>query len=148
MRSIIIRRCDFTRIKIYGPITVALIMCIPGRWGHGGQSDGCTSRAPDSTWRLTWRKKLQIDLTPRAQVQLLYTVKRANLTRLPIWRSSRSESRQIDRTDTSRSDWRSRSTRFWSLRTQSGAASERSLSQSSDLLPVINFQPFSLLPDH
>ena len=28
--------------------------------------------------------KLQIDLTPRPQVQLLYTVKRANLTRLPI----------------------------------------------------------------
>jgi hypothetical protein len=37
---------------------------------------------------LIWRKKLQIDLTPRAQVQLLYqllyTVKRASLTRLPI----------------------------------------------------------------
>ena len=47
--------------------------------------------AQTSSWTL------QIDLTPRASVQLLYTVKRANLTRLPIWRSSRSESRQIDR---------------------------------------------------
>ena len=40
---------------------------------------------------------------------------------MPIWRSSRSESRQIDRTDTSRS------TRFWSLHIQSGAATERTL---------------------
>ena len=61
------------------------------------------------------RAELQIDPTPRDSVQLLYTVKRANLTRLPICRSFRSESRQFYRTITSESDLSFRSTIFWSL---------------------------------
>ena len=36
---------------------------------------------------------LQNILVPRAPEQLPHTVKRANLTRLPIWRSSRLKSR-------------------------------------------------------
>ena len=121
------RQKELRRGHRIGPAAAVVIpssvrAVVVGVWCIGGQSDGRTSRAPDSTWRLIWKKRLQIDLTPRAQVQLLYTVKRANLTRLAIWRSSRSESRHINRTDTSRS------TRFWSLQIQSGATIEHPLS--------------------
>ena len=47
---------------------------------------------------------LQINLVPRAPEQLPYIVKRASLTRLPIWRNSRLKSRQNHRTIASDSD--------------------------------------------
>ena len=47
---------------------------------------------------------LQINLVPGAPEQLPHIVKRANLTRLPIWRSSRLKSRQNHRTIASDSD--------------------------------------------
>jgi len=47
-------------------------------------------------------------LVPRVPEQLPHTIKRANLTRLPIWRSSRLKSRQNHRTIASDSDLTSR----------------------------------------
>jgi len=68
MQSIRIRRGDFTRIKIYGPITVALIMCIPGYFAKvykslvsiGSPCTDCKKRMRTLSIQTTKKKRLYI----------------------------------------------------------------------------------------
>ena len=75
-----------------------------------GWAIGRTSRAPYWTWKMRGHRRLLVEKEPRASFLLLYTVWRANLTRLPIRRSSLFKSHLIYRTPASSSDSSS-----WSL---------------------------------
>ena len=97
-----------------------------GVWSHHiirSRYFGAYMRAPYS-----YGIRLHIETVPRTSFQLPYIVQPANLTRLPIWRSSIFKRRQIYRTTPSYSYLSSGSVTIQSLHIRNGGTTEQPLS--------------------